>query len=121
MNDTTPIGPWIRRFLLEHMIAERNLSRNTQASYRDTLKVLLPFLSAEKRTPIDRLAIEDLWLHAGFLITLRRNGTAAAPPAINDWRLSIRSQSSLLREVHYTLRGLQTCDPFPIRRPRRGP
>lgn len=60
MNDTTPIGPWIRRFLLEHMVAERNLSRNTQASYRDTLKVLLPFLSAEKRTPIDRLAIEDL-------------------------------------------------------------
>jgi integrase/recombinase XerD len=60
MNDRTPIGPWIRRYLLEHMINDRNLSRNTQASYRDTLKLLLPFLSAEKRLAIDHLAIEDL-------------------------------------------------------------
>jgi site-specific recombinase XerD len=37
-----------------------NLSRNTQASYRDTLKVLLPFLSAAKRTLIDHLAIEEV-------------------------------------------------------------
>lgn len=60
MNDRTPIGPWIRRYLLEHMINDRNLSRNTQASYRDTLKLLLPFLSAERRLAIDHLAVEDL-------------------------------------------------------------
>jgi integrase/recombinase XerD len=53
MNDRAAIGPWIRRFLLEHMIDDRNLSRNTQASYRDTLRLLLPFLSAEKHTAID--------------------------------------------------------------------
>lgn len=60
LQDKTLIGPWIRRFLLEHVVGERNLSRNTQASYRDTLKLLLPFLSAQTRTPIDRLTIEDL-------------------------------------------------------------
>jgi integrase/recombinase XerD len=60
LSDRTPIGPWIRRFLLEHLVGERNLSRNTQASYRDTLKLLLPFLSSQTRTSIDRLAIEDL-------------------------------------------------------------
>jgi hypothetical protein len=27
----------VRRFLLEHLVAERNLARNTQRSYRDTL------------------------------------------------------------------------------------
>ena len=37
MNNRTLLGPWIRRFLLEHLVAERNLARNTQASYRDTL------------------------------------------------------------------------------------
>lgn len=37
MKDESLLGPWIRRFLLEHLVAERNLSRNTQASYRDTL------------------------------------------------------------------------------------
>jgi len=60
MNDRSPLGPWIRRFLLEHVVAERNLARNTQASYRDTLTLLLPFLSATTKTAVDRLAVEDL-------------------------------------------------------------
>jgi site-specific recombinase XerD len=60
MSDKTLIGPWIRRFLLEHVVAERNLARNTQASYRDTLILLVPFLSKAKPVPIDRLTIEDL-------------------------------------------------------------
>jgi integrase/recombinase XerD len=29
MNDTALLGPWIRRFLLEYLVGERNLSRNT--------------------------------------------------------------------------------------------
>ena len=37
MRDNTLIGPWVRRFLLEHLVTERNLARNTQLSYRDTL------------------------------------------------------------------------------------
>ena len=31
MGDQALLGPWIRRFLLEHLVAERNLARNTQA------------------------------------------------------------------------------------------
>ena len=27
------MGPYIRRFLLEHVVADRNLSRNTQRNY----------------------------------------------------------------------------------------
>ena len=60
MSDRRLIGPWIRRFLLEHLVAERNVARNTQASYRDTLTLLLPFLRAATKTPIDRLTIDDL-------------------------------------------------------------
>jgi integrase/recombinase XerD len=41
MRDTSLLGPWIRRFLMEHMVNERNLARNTQWSYRDTLRLLL--------------------------------------------------------------------------------
>jgi len=40
------IGPWVKRFLLDHLIEERNLSRNTQQSYRDTLALLLPYMAA---------------------------------------------------------------------------
>jgi integrase/recombinase XerD len=46
MCDTTLLGPWVRRFLLEHLIGERNLARNTQQSYRDTLCQLIPLASA---------------------------------------------------------------------------
>jgi len=44
MNNLTLLGPWVRRFLLEHLVAERNLARNTQLSYRDALTLL--FLSS---------------------------------------------------------------------------
>src|SRR5260370_20730121 len=60
MRDNNSIGPWVRRFLLEHVVAERNLARNTQLSYRDTLVLLLPFLGKAQGKPVDRLAIDDL-------------------------------------------------------------
>jgi integrase/recombinase XerD len=60
MRDETLLGPWVRRFLLEHLVAERNLSRNTQASYRDTLALLLPFASKHGDRAIDRMTVEDL-------------------------------------------------------------
>ena len=60
MTRKTLLGSWVRRFLLEHLVAERNLSRNTHASYRDTLVLLLPFASRATKTPVDRLEVEDL-------------------------------------------------------------
>jgi integrase/recombinase XerD len=60
MTEKTLLGSWVRRFLLEHVVAERNLSRNTQASYRDTLTLLLPFASSCSGRPIDRMTVEDL-------------------------------------------------------------
>lgn len=60
MKNETLLGPWVRRFLLEHLVAERNLSRNTQASYRDTLMLLLPFASKHGGHAIDRMTVEDL-------------------------------------------------------------
>jgi site-specific recombinase XerD len=60
MAQTHLIGPWIRRFLVEHLVRERNLAHNTQTSYRDTLVLLLPFVSQEIKHPIDQLAIDQL-------------------------------------------------------------
>jgi integrase/recombinase XerD len=60
MTDPSLLGPWIRRFLLEHLVGERNLARNTQQSYRDTLRLLLPFTAGNVGRPIDQLRIEDL-------------------------------------------------------------
>ena len=60
MKNDSHLGPWIRRFLLEHLVAERNLSRNTQRSYRDTLCLLLPRLALQSRKTVDVLEVEDL-------------------------------------------------------------
>lgn len=60
MRNNTLIGPWVRRFLLEHLVTDRNLSRNTQASYRDTLVLLLPFMSKAREKAVDRLTIDEL-------------------------------------------------------------
>ncbi len=60
MHNRLLLGPWIRRFLLEHLIAERNLSHNTQTSYRDTLVLLLQFIHSHYKKPLERLLIEDV-------------------------------------------------------------
>ena len=60
MRDATLIGPWVRRFLLEHVITDRNFSRNTQISYRDAMVLLLPYLSNVRHKGVDRLTVDDL-------------------------------------------------------------
>jgi integrase/recombinase XerD len=60
MIDTTALGPWVRRFLLEYLAGDRNLARNTQKSYRDTLCQLLPFTARTAHRRIDRLLVKDL-------------------------------------------------------------
>ena len=54
------IGLWAQRFLVEYLIGERNLSLNTQASYRDTLVLLLPFLAKRKRITVDKLILSKV-------------------------------------------------------------
>jgi integrase/recombinase XerD len=60
MNDTTRFGPWIRRFLLEHLVSERNLARNTQRSYRFTIALLVPFIAGKVHKHIDELDINHV-------------------------------------------------------------
>lgn len=60
MGNRELLGPWIRRFLLEHIVGERNLSPNTQRSYRDTLTMLLPFVASRAKKPLDRLLVIDI-------------------------------------------------------------
>ncbi len=60
MREILTLGPWLRRYLSEHIVTERNLARNTRDSYRDTFALLLPFVSGRVRKPVDRLAVRDL-------------------------------------------------------------
>lgn len=75
MLEREPAGRWIRRFLLEHVVAERNLSRNTQKSYRDAMALLLPFVAHKTKRAVDRLALEDFTPETlrGFLNSLEQD------------------------------------------------
>lgn len=59
-HETERIGGWVRRFLIEHLIVERNLSRNTQRSYRDTFRLLIPFATEVHKTTVERLAVAEV-------------------------------------------------------------
>ena len=60
MHRETLLGPWVRRYLTEHLVTERNLAGNTQLSYRDALTLLLPFVSDLARRAVDRLLVKDI-------------------------------------------------------------
>jgi integrase/recombinase XerD len=60
MTDTTFLGPWVRRFLLEYLVKDRNLAVNPRASYRDMLVLLLPYASEFLKKPVDRILVVDL-------------------------------------------------------------
>lgn len=113
MTDVNLVGPWVRRFLMEHLVGERNLAHNTQVSYRDTMILLLPFAAATISKSIERLALEHLSpdLIRQFLLHLEhqrgcsvatRNQRLAAihafsryvgehSPEYLDWRTQIRA------------------------------
>jgi len=58
MNDR--VGPWVRRFLVEYLIGERNYSLHTQQSRRDTFVLFLPFAAKRCRCSLDRLALSKI-------------------------------------------------------------
>lgn len=60
MSEATTLGVWVRRFLLEHLVGERNLARNTQRSYRDTLVLVLPFVAVKLHKPLEQLTPLDV-------------------------------------------------------------
>jgi len=60
MSDTALLGTWLRRFLLDYLVSECNLARNTQRSYRDTLSLLLPFAALQIRNEVDQITVFDL-------------------------------------------------------------
>ena len=75
MADHASVGYWIRRFLSEHLIHERGVSRNTQQSYRDTFCLFLPFVAEQRKTSVDKLQIDDLSVNivSAFLLHLEQN------------------------------------------------
>ena len=112
MSNAT-LGVWIRRFLLEHLVAERNLARNTQRSYRDTLVLLIPFVAAKLGKPLDRLTPIDLCpiLCVCSLRTWKNLGSAPSQPVTRGWLHSMHWLASSASAVQSISSGAARCVP----------
>lgn len=75
MKNNDYLGTWVRRFLLEYLISIRNLSKNTQQSYRDTFRLMLPFIANKAKKTVDKLLISDIGADVvkTFLLDLESN------------------------------------------------
>jgi site-specific recombinase XerD len=102
MHKSALLGPWVKRFLLEHLISERNLSANTQRSYRDTLALFLPYAASQQKTSVDRLEVFALTgdVLRGFLDHLER-----------ERKCSIRTRNQRLAAVHAMARFIAERSP----------
>ncbi len=60
MTNYSLLGSWVRRFLLDYLVGERNLSINTRSSYRDMLVQLLSYVATKLKKPVDRLEVVAL-------------------------------------------------------------
>ncbi|MCL5005934.1 MAG: site-specific integrase [Acidobacteria bacterium] len=102
MNDPKLLGPWVRRFLMEYMLTERNLSINTQHSYRDTLALLISFLSRSLRRTPDQFSLADLTAERikSFLRYLEESR-----------RCGIRTRNQRLSAIHSLARFVEMHSP----------
>jgi integrase/recombinase XerD len=64
-----PLGSLIHSFFVDHLITVKGLRPASVCSYRDTMRLLLRFVAADKRTKITRLDVADLTFERmlGFL------------------------------------------------------
>jgi integrase/recombinase XerD len=99
MSERESLGPWLRRFLVEYIVTERNLARNTRTSYRDTFNLLLPFVSGKLRKPVDRLAVRDLT--SGLVLTHLED----------DRGCSVRTRNQRLATIRAFARFVGSRDP----------
>ena len=60
--NTPSLGVLVHDFFLDHLIEQKGLRQSTVRSYRDTLRLFLPFVATEAHRPISRLQLEDLCL-----------------------------------------------------------
>ena len=97
MANTHLIGPLVRRFLLEEVGIDRNLSVNTQRSYRDALRLLFHFLAERYAIEPTQVTVEHLTVDVvkSFLTYLEQE----RGNAIDTRNLRLTALHSLFRFV----------------------
>jgi integrase/recombinase XerD len=69
MSPAAPLGPVLHSFFADYLITVKGLRPSSVRSYRDTIRLLILFLAADKHSKITRLTVADLTFEriVGFL------------------------------------------------------
>ena len=91
MTGPQPLGPLIQSFFADYLIAVKGLRPASVRSYRDTVRLLLCYMAADKHVKITRLAVSDLTVQRvlGFLRFLQ-----------DDRGSGVRTRNQRLAAVH---------------------
>jgi integrase/recombinase XerD len=75
MTTVKPLGPLLHSFFISHLITVKGLRPASVRSYRDTVRLLLLFVAADKRCKVTRLSLHDLTFErvVAFLRYLEEN------------------------------------------------
>ena len=60
MTPETPLGQLLHSFFQDHLIVVRGLRPASVRSYRDTIRLFVVFIAADKRSKLTRLTVGDL-------------------------------------------------------------
>jgi site-specific recombinase XerD len=69
MTPDTPLGQLLHSFFQDHLIVVKGLRPSSIRSYRDTIRLLILFIAADKRSKLTKLTVGDLTFEriVGFL------------------------------------------------------
>lgn len=102
MSPSAPIGPLLHSFFADHLITVKGLRPASVRSYRDTIRLLILYLAADKRCKITRLRLDDLTFDrvVGFLRHLEQ-----------DRGNHIRTRNQRLAAIHTLFEYTATREP----------
>jgi site-specific recombinase XerD len=103
MSEATPtLGSLLNFFFVDHLISVKGLRPASVRSYRDTIRLLLTFLAADKGCRITRLRLDDLSFEriTGFLRHLEV-----------DRHNHIRTRNQRLAAIHTLFEYIATRSP----------
>jgi len=102
MSPSAPIGPLLHSFFADHLITVKGLRPASVRSYRDTIRLLIVYLAADKRCKITRLRLDDLTFDrvVGFLRHLEQ-----------DRGNHIRTRNQRLAAIHTLFEYIATREP----------
>jgi site-specific recombinase XerD len=60
MNNAIPLAPYIRSFFEDHLRCRCHVSHNTILSYRDALKLFLPYAAQRQKRSVAKLLVADV-------------------------------------------------------------